>query len=131
MQSHSGAIARQRLAKKSASNVIAVQSVIALVIVVLLAIFGGLQDSFSALLAGLICVIANSYFAKRIFRYQSADAKRFIKAYLLGELTKLGIIIVLMLFALMVLKIKALPFLLTFVVLQITMSFVPLMVKNV
>lgn len=127
MRFETGAIA----IKRSAYSLIAIQSVIALIIVVLMAVLGGWQDSLSALIAGVICVVANSYFARRIFRYQGAqNVKKFIRAYFLGELTKLGIIIVLMLLALMVLKIKAMPFLLTFIALQLAMSFMPL-VKNV
>ncbi len=117
--------------KRSAYSLIAIQSVIALIIVVLMAIVGGWQDSLSALIAGVICVVANSYFAKRIFRHQGAqNVKKFIRAYFLGELTKLGIIIVLMLLALTLLKIKAMPFLLTFIVLQLAMSFIPIVTEK-
>ena len=101
-----------------------------MLIVTFMTIFANWQDGFSALIAGVICVIANTYFAKRIFRYQGAqDVKKFIRAYFLGELSKLGIIIVLMLLALTILKVKAMPFLLTFVILQIMMSFTPLVKK--
>lgn len=121
---------RETAQQRSAYGLIAMQSVAALIIVVFMAIFGSWQDSLSALIAGFVCVIANSYFAKRIFRYQGAqDVKKFIRAYFLGELIKLGLIIVLMLLALVLFKIKPLPFLLTFIVLQLLMSFLPLVKK--
>ena len=102
----------------------------AIVIVGLMASFGNWQDALSAFTAGVICVLANSYFAKRIFRYQGAqEIGKFIRAYFLGELTKLVLIVVLMLLAFAVLKIKAIPFLLTFIVLQILMGFMPLVKK--
>lgn len=126
MRLNSGGVAQ----KRSAYGLIAIQSIVALMIVVLMAVMGSRQDSLSALVAGVVCVIANTYFARRIFRYQGAqEIKKFIRAYFLGELTKLGLIIVLMLLALVLLKIKPMPFLLTFVVLQLTMSFLPLVKK--
>lgn len=116
--------------QRSASRLIIMQSAIALVIAILMAIFVSWQSAGSALLAGVICVVANTYFAKRIFRYQGAqDVKKFIRAYFLGELTKLGIIIILMLLSLIILKVKPMPFLLTFVILQLMMSFTPLVKK--
>ena len=124
------ATARQTSQKRSAFSLIFIQSGAALLIVIFMAIFANWQYGFSAFIAGVICVVSNIYFAKRIFRYQGAqEVKKFIRAYFLGELSKLGIIIVLMLLALTILKVKARPFLLTFVILQIMMSFTPLVKK--
>lgn len=118
--------------QKAAYRIIFAQLLVALAIVVLMLVFADMRAALSALLAGMICVLANFYFAKRILKYRGAqDVKKFMRAYFLGELTKLAMIVVLMLLALVFLKIDAMPFLLTFIVLQIMMSFMPLVMNKV
>ena len=110
----------------SAYKLIGIQAVIALIVTAVLFAFFGSVAAYSALIAAVICLLCNAFFAKMIFRYRGAQqVKAFIRAYFIAEIAKLALIILFMLMALTYLHIKAVPFLLTFVILQLFMSFMP------
>lgn len=61
-------------------------------LVALIALLFGWVASYSALLGGLICLVPNSYFAYRTFRFRGARAaKHIIRSFYQGEAVKLGL----------------------------------------
>lgn len=115
----------------SVYKLIGIQAVIALIVTAVLFIFFGSVAAYSAIVAGFICVLCNLFFAKMIFRYRGAQqVKQFIMRYMLAEVAKIILIVVFMFIALKFLHIKAMPFLLTFVILQLIMSFMPAVIKK-
>jgi ATP synthase protein I len=120
-------MAKNLTALTAASVVAMTQGVVLLVIAALMGVIAGRLAAYSALLAGVISLIANTYFACRVFRFRGASqARRIVRAFYVGEIIKLGIIVVLMLVAMIYLKISILPFLLTYVLLQMALWLVPL-----
>jgi len=76
-----------------------------------------LKAAYSVMIAGLICIISNSYFTWRVFRHQGARAaKQFVKAFCFGEVVKLFIQGLLFVVAICFLPIAIGPFLLGFIV---------------
>lgn len=81
--------------------------------------FGGLQNSISALLGGLASVLPSLYYARRLFvTTQARQVKRIVRAFFLGELTKLLLIAVLVVLFIQLFPVKILPFMVGFVAAQ-------------
>lgn len=116
--------------RQSANKLIILQAVIAAVIS-LIALSWGMKAAYSALLAGAVCVLANWFFVRRLFRRSMARAANaIVKDFYIGEVLKLVIIAVLMLVSMLVFKVSLLPFLLTYVLLQAAVLFAPLTVPR-
>lgn len=102
-------------------KVIVAQLAASVVIAAIFLIFSGIVSAYSGLIGGLICVLANSFFASQAFRYAGArNAKRIVQSFLTGEIGKF--IIVIGLFALsfgLITALNAYAMMLTFVVVQI------------
>jgi F0F1-type ATP synthase assembly protein I len=112
--------------KQSANKLITLQAVIA-VMISLVALSWGIKAAYSSLLAGAVCTLANWFFVRRLFRRSMArEAKAIVKDFYLAEILKLGVIALLMLLSMLVFKVSLLPFLLTYVLLQVAVLFAPL-----
>lgn len=102
------------------------QIIITFVIFALLWMKFGWQAAYSAAVAGIICAITNAYFAWRVFRHRGARAaKKFVTAFIAGELTKLFLQGLLFVLALKYLLIDFKPFLLVYIVNLIIFWFAP------
>lgn len=116
--------------KQSANKLIILQAVVA-VVISLVALSWGVKAAYSSLLAGVVCTLANWFFIKRLFRRSMArEAKIIVKDFYLAEILKLALIAVLMLLSMLVFKVSLLPFLLTYVLLQVAVLFAPLAVPR-
>jgi len=92
-----------------------VQLVLTLIVSAVLWAAMDLRAGYSALVAGAICIIANSYFSWRVLRIKGArQAKQFVLAFCFGEMMKLVIIGVLFVLAIIYLHIAIGSFLIGF-----------------
>jgi ATP synthase protein I len=97
------------------------------IVVTLIMFLVNLRAGCSALIAGLICVIANVIFASIMFRQTAARAaKEIMRNLCVGEILKLVVIVACMLISIAVFHVSIIPFLLTYFVLQVGMFFAPL-----
>jgi F0F1-type ATP synthase assembly protein I len=89
--------------------------------------------AYSALVAGAICLIANGWFIYRwLAKFSPLTARAMLSSFYRHEVAKLVIIVTLMLLALVKLHISMVPFLITYLLLQFSLLFIPvLMVKTV
>ena len=88
-----------------------------------------LQAAYSALIAGVICALANWYFTWRVFRHWGARAaKQFMIAFCVGEVMKLIILAVLFVLAIMFLRITFGPFLISFIINLMIYWFAPFII---
>lgn len=102
------------------------QIIVTLVIFALLWMKFGWHAAYSAAIAGAICVLTNMYFAWRVFKHKGARAaKKFVTAFIAGELTKLFLQGLLFVLALKYLMIDFKPFLLVYIVNLIIFWFAP------
>lgn len=114
------------MSKKSAQKLVIFQAVIALILAVLLLFWGG-RPAYSALVAGVICVVANSVFIYKLFGETRAQAaKKIVWNFYTGEIIKLIIIAALMIMAIKWLNINIIPAVLAYFVLQLSMLFAPM-----
>lgn len=119
---------KTRPGHKTAYLCVILQAAMAVILALFMFVSFGFVAAYSVLLAGLVCVIANTYFALRLSRYRGASqAKRFIIAFYTGEIMKLALMALLMLLILATIHVNALAFLLSVALLQISGSFVPLL----
>lgn len=94
-------------------------------------LFISINAALSALLGGLICVLPNAYFARKLFQYQGARAARkIVKSFYQGEALK--ILLSIALFALVFCFVKIIPWILftTYIGVQMTIWFAPLFFAN-
>lgn len=82
---------------------------------------------WSAILGGLVCVVPNVYFAKKLFRYTGARAARkIVNSFYQGEALKLLLTIGLFVLVFKLVKIIPWLFFAAFMAAQIVFWFVPL-----
>lgn len=95
------------------------QSIFTLICVVLAYLFGNLQVGYSALLGGLVVIISSYIFALFAFRYHGARAVgKMLASFFFGELSKLVVMALLIVFILKFIPVQALVFLITFLGVQ-------------
>ncbi|MCP3679088.1 MAG: hypothetical protein GY821_03145 [Gammaproteobacteria bacterium] len=106
---------------------------IALVVVIsLLMLLASRHSAYSALVAGAVCIIANSWFIFRWFGKMSPLAARaMLHSFYRHEVAKLVILIVLMLLALTKLHVSVLPFIATYLLLQFSLLLAPIILAKV
>lgn len=103
--------------KKLVYWVVFAQLILTVIIALILWPTLGFKAAYSAVVAGLICAIANWYFTWRVFRHQGARAaKRFLIAYCFGEFIKLLLLGALFVLAVLYLRITFGPFLISFII---------------
>ena len=97
--------------------IIKIQLLVTILVASIFWVFVSGKAAYSALVAGLICALANWYFTRRVFRYWGARAaKQFVIAFCFGELMKLVIEAVLVVIALLYFNVEFGPFLTNFIV---------------
>lgn len=75
-------------------TVIVAQLAASVIIAAISLTFSGVVPAYSALLGGLISVIANSFFAAQAFRFGGArNAKKIVRSFMTGEIGKFIIVI--------------------------------------
>lgn len=88
--------------------------------------FFNVQAMTSTLLGGLVSILPNIYFARRFFASgRSADAKKIVRTFYLGELFKLLITVALALLVITQLPVLILPFLTGLVAATLGLWFAP------
>ena len=105
--------------KEVAYRLIILQSVVTVILTVLLFLASGLLMAKSALIAGLGVVLANGVFAVFLFRGSEVQqAMGMMVRFYIGEAIKLILSAIFIAWAITTLGVAAMPFLLTFVILQ-------------
>lgn len=85
----------------------------------------------SALLAGMVSIIPNTLFARKLFYYRGAQsAKQIVNSFYVGEAIKLLSAMVLFAVVFIFAEIKPVVFFLTFIVVQMSVWFAPLLSDN-
>jgi ATP synthase protein I len=91
----------------------------------------GANAASSAVLGGMVCVIPNIYFARKLFEYQGArSARQIVNSFYKGEAIKIFLSIVLFTAVFMWIKITPLAFFAAYIMILITHWFAPLVIVN-
>lgn len=94
-------------------------------------IFMGAVAAQSVLLGGMVSVVPNAYFAKKLFRHQGARAARqIVNSFYSGEALKLALTFVLFAIVFKFFKIIPLVFFAAYIVVQMVFWFAPLIFDN-
>lgn len=89
------------------------------------------QAAYSALLGGLVCVIPGQVFAYCLLKYSGAQAtKHIVRGLYGGEAAKIGLSILLFALVFWTIKISALAFFITFILVQLVNWFAPLLLRD-
>lgn len=83
-------------------------------------VLGGGQAGYSALTGGLISAIASWVFARFVFAGEQGSSGRFLRRVMLGELLKLGVVVIMFVVAITVLELAFLPLISAFAVTLLT-----------
>ncbi|MGC1181850.1 ATP synthase subunit I [Legionella sp.] len=102
-----------------------------LVFAALCAIVYGVNAASSALLGGMVCVVPNIYFARKLFKYQGArSAKQIVNSFYKGEAVKIILSIALFMAIFVWVKITPLAFFMSYIMILMTHWFTPLIIVN-
>lgn len=95
------------------------------------AVFAGIQGFLSALIAGVIAILPNAYFAKKLFKYYGAKAaKKIVNSFYKGEAAKIILSTVLFALAFSMIAINPIVFFMTYIMVQIVFWFAPVIFDN-
>lgn len=112
--------------RKAALKLIKWQLVLTLVISFAFLFIWNFQASWSALLAGIVCMMANIFFIMQTLKYRTAQAaKQFLVAFWLAETAKLVIMGVLSVFAVKFLGAELKPYIISFMINLMVFWFAP------
>ena len=93
--------------------------------------FFSIRAGLSVLLGGLVGLIPNILFAKRLFKYQGAHAaKRIVNAFYQAEAIKIVISVLLFAFIFLWVKIDHIAFFLGYIVILVSHWFSPFVIMN-
>ena len=93
--------------------------------------FLGVMAAISALLGGLVSIVPNAYFARKLFQYQGARAARqIVNGFYKGEAMKLLLTVTLFAVVFKWFNIIPLVFFLVFIMTQMVFWFSPLIFNN-
>lgn len=121
----------KQLSKRGIVRLWLVQLGATLVLVVLCAAFYGANAAGSALLGGMVYIVPNAYFARKLFKYQGArSAKKIVNSFYKGEAIKMILSIVLFTAVFMWVKITPLAFFASYIMILMTHWFAPLIIVN-
>jgi ATP synthase protein I len=91
-------------------------------------VFLGATAGISVMLGGVVSMVPNAYFAKRLFRYQGAQAARkIVKSFYQGEALKIAIAIALFAFIFKFCTIIPWLFFAAYITAQLMLWFTPIM----
>lgn len=121
----------KQLNKRGIVRLWLVQLCTTLVFAVLCAVVSGTNAAISALLGGVVCVIPNIYFARKLFKYQGArSAKQIVNSFYKGEAAKILLSVFLFTAVFMWVKITPLAFFTAYIMILMTHWFAPLIIVN-
>lgn len=102
-----------------------------LAMIAVFAAFDGAKAASSALLGGLICVIPNICFGRMVFKHRGARAaKQIVSSFYKGEALKMVLTIILFALVFINYSVAPLAFFLTYIIVQLSHWFVPLVLTN-
>lgn len=91
----------------------------------------GGHAAISSLFAGLTVSLPSYYFAQKLFTYRGAkQARKIVNAFYQGEALKIILTIIMLALVFSLMKIKPLPFFITFIVVQFSFWLAPLLFKK-
>lgn len=121
----------KQLSRRGIIRLWLVQLVATLVFAAMCALMYGANAASSAVLGGMVCVIPNIYFARKLFEYQGArSARQIVNSFYKGEAIKIFLSIVLFTAVFMWIKITPLAFFAAYIMILITHWFAPLVIVN-
>ncbi|MDR3443365.1 MAG: F0F1 ATP synthase subunit I [Legionella sp.] len=121
----------KQLSKRGIVRLWLVQLIVTLVFAVLCAVAYGANAASSALLGGMVCVIPNAYFARKLFKYQGArSAKQIVNSFYKGEAIKILLSVLLFTAVFIWVKITPLAFFAAYIMILMTHWFAPLIIVN-
>lgn len=106
---------------------------ISLIIVALFAMmFVGFRGGYSAVFGGLVYILPNAFYAKKLFQYQGARAARqIVNSFYKGEALKISLSIGLFALVFAVFNVNPMIFFGTYIGMQMLIWFAPLIFKRV
>ncbi len=117
--------------EQSAKRLLHCQFTLTLLLATLGLLFSGLVAGLSALLGGLVSVIPNAYFSRKLFQHQGARAaQQIVNNFYKGEAMKLMLTVALFAMVFKWFKIIPLVFFLVFITTQMVFWFSPLIFNN-
>jgi ATP synthase protein I len=126
-----GGIVENKHGVKGAQRLLACQIAITLLLAIIFTLLLGLMAGESAVLGGLVSIVPNAYFARKIFRHQGARAARQIaNSFYKGEASKIALSIIMFALVFKYFKIIPLVFFVVYIVAQMVMWFAPLIFVN-
>lgn len=122
---------KNRLAWRVAKQLLLLQSGLTAALSLGAWLFFGSQSGYSALLGGMVSVIPGQIFAYRLFKYSGAQAtKQIMRSFYSGELLKILSSIFLFVIVFATVKVSALAFFMTFIIIQMSHWVAPLLFAN-
>ena len=116
---------------KDAQRLIIWQLGLTVLLAVVATLLSGTMAGRSALLGGLVSVLPNAYFARKLFQHHGAHAARqIVNSFYKGEAAKLILSVVLFAMVFKCFKIIPLVFFVVYIVVQMVFWFAPLIVVN-
>lgn len=116
---------------QGAYRLLAYQLVVTILLAMVAIVISGKRDAGSVVLGGLVCIVPNAYFAKKLFQHQGARAaKQIVKNFYKGEAMKLFLTVALFALVFKFFSINPLLFFVAYMVVQLIFWFAPLIVNN-
>jgi ATP synthase protein I len=110
-----------------ANRLFAWQLGITLLLALIAMVVSGLTAAMSALLGGLVSIVPNAYFARKLFRHQGAQAaKQIVNSFYKGEASKIALSIAMFAVVFKFYTTTPLIFFTVYIVVQMVFWFAPL-----
>ena len=121
----------KQLSKRGIVRLWLVQLGTTLIFAALCALVSGANAASSALLGGMVCIVPNAYFARKLFKYQGArSAKQIVNSFYKGEAIKIILSVILFSAVFAWVKITPLAFFASYIMILMTHWFAPLIIVN-
>lgn len=124
-----GGMVKNQQGLHGARRLIVVQLSITLLLCLIAVMFSSMEAAKSVLLGGLVCIIPNAYFAKKLFQHQGAQAtKKIISNFYQGEALKIILSVALFALVFKFMRIMPLLFFVSYMLVQWVIWFAPLII---
>ncbi len=95
--------------------ILTAQALLTLVVALVLLVWSGPRDAYSALVGGVICVLSGAYLAQRMFGNKpGVNPARLVRAFYIGEATKIALTALMFLLTIVYLDVDVLIVILTY-----------------
>lgn len=126
-----GEIVKNLQGMQGARRLLLVQLGVTLLIAVIARLFGDDTAALSAAAGGLVCVVPNAYFVRKLFRHNGARAARqIVNGFYKGEALKLILSVTLFALVFKFLDVNPLVFFVAYIAAQMVFWFAPLIIVN-